>query len=262
MEAILRRAGFWRRAGAAILDTLVVLLPLQLLVAVAFLVTNGAVQGGFGVALTTCAPVALTAEQTRALQPPAPANANAAVRCDTGFLGLTMARTLSVLHVESKQTPNGGQIQTTVGTGYSLNAAGEVVAATDMGLPALGLLAFAIVAQWALRGRTLGGWLLRLRVAARRAPEAAGLGWGRAAARFLLAVLTQVGLALPGFAVVLYLLNRGPEVLLASFWGWPAALLIGGMLAQIVVVLWMILDIIRRRDPLYDRWAGTMVLVD
>jgi hypothetical protein len=54
VERAWRRAGFWRRVLAFVIDMAVVLIPLQVVVAVLFAQTNGAVQGSYGLVFNSC----------------------------------------------------------------------------------------------------------------------------------------------------------------------------------------------------------------
>ncbi|MDR7221558.1 RDD family protein [Aminobacter aminovorans] len=105
VEGAARRAGFWRRVGALMIDSIIILLPLQILVAILFAQTNGAVQGNFGITLTICAPVEHLPE---GLQPPPPADANSATECRSSLFGFETSRTLSVgTFVEQGNTTTG-----------------------------------------------------------------------------------------------------------------------------------------------------------
>ena len=110
----LARAGFWRRLLATVIDTIVVMLPFQMLAAILFTATAGGIQmnGGF---YSFCAPINTIPQ---ALEPPPPRDSNVAQVCRTSFFGATTGATLTV-----GRTTREGNTATTVTQGYLLNQA-------------------------------------------------------------------------------------------------------------------------------------------
>ena len=147
------RAGFWRRVGALLIDFIIVLLPLQILVAILFAQTNGAVQGNVGFFTRICAPVSSIPE---GLQPPPPANANSVNECRSGFFGFETSRTLSIGTVVQKNNVRSGHYMT-----YALDAAGKPTTPFNMNwLAMLALLTYLICDGMSARrnGRKTRPW--------------------------------------------------------------------------------------------------------
>jgi hypothetical protein len=266
-DADVRRAGFWRRAAAVVIDLLLVLLPLQALVMVAFLLTDGRIQGGFGALYTVCGPYDVTPEALAKLQPAPPEDANSVVLCRSGLFGHDTAATL----VASKRTATTEGSRTTesvVSVSYPMNARGEFVDAVHVDILAYAALAFVVVWQWATRGRTIGGRLARVRIirtenggAPTAAADGGAIGWGPALKRLVLWVLMSWAFALPA----LVLMTAFYWLAAQSGQMWPVlvglGLALAGLLAQIVLSLVILIDIVKRRDPLYDRWAKTAAII-
>jgi hypothetical protein len=265
----MRRAGFWRRLGVVVLDGLLVLLPLQGLVALAFALTDGAIQGRFGVTTTVCAPDPAASPAFLAGLRPAPPDApDAVVYCQTRFVGFPTAAALVVTKHGHASTVAGFVLETHVSTAYATNADRRMVEATDLDIPAYLAVALAVVWQWAARGRTLGGRLLRLRVirtvsGGAPVPDGArgGIGWGRACKRLALSVAATCCVAAPAVAVALglvFFVGDGDRTELL----WVAlGVAVLGLLAQGVVSVIIVVDIVTRRDPIYDRRAKTAAVV-
>lgn len=265
----MRRAGYWRRAGAVVLDCLIVLLPLQALLALAFALTDGAVQGRFGVTFTLCEPYGdVPPTHLAALRPAPPEAPDVISYCQTRLAGYPMAAALVVSKNTRTTAENGAVVASTVSTMYPMSADRRFVDATDLDIPAYLALALAIVWQWAARGRTLGGRLLRVRLIRTvtggppvPGEERGAIGWGPAFKRLALSVLAIYCIALPAFAIglglVFFVGDSGRTGLLWLALGIAAL----GLLAQIVVSVMILIDIVKRRDPIYDRWAKTAAVI-
>lgn len=238
------RAGFWRRFGAFLLDMAIVLVPLQLVVVVLFALTGGAVQGSFGVAGTLCRQVTTLPE---GLVPPPPEGANNAVACRLSFFGLPTA---NLLHVSAITT--NGALTTTVTQTYTLDANGRLNAAVSLDFVAWIALVLYIVALEAWRGATLGKSVTRIRTVRLDQPERAGIGVKTAVMR---EVVKDVPLIVNVVALLWLTANvpNPPDRLYH-----PLFLICIGFMAAWMI--WIVIDIARKRDPIYDRLAGSAVL--
>jgi hypothetical protein len=102
------RAGVWRRMLALSIDSLIVSVLFQLIVAVLFVATSGRIQMYGDVAYTSCSKLETMPE---GLAPPPLAGANFARECNVYFLGAQTARILQVGHAtnEGKATEAASQ---------------------------------------------------------------------------------------------------------------------------------------------------------
>lgn len=267
-EESVRRAGFWRRFAATVLDTLIVLVPLQCLVVAGFALTDGVVQGGMVSTLTVCEPYNVPPALLAKLRPAPPEGSDSARHCSGSLFGFPTFAQLVVGKASRETTESGAIIEREQWVSYPMNARGQFIDAYRMDIPADIAFVVAILWQWAARGRTLGGRLLRLRIAW-RAPDGSvvgpdlgeGIGWWAAIKRLLFSWLV-------GFAFVPGLLLVFGLYFLLSTLGQPglakialfALIPIG--IGQLVFLLMILTDIVQRRDPIYDRWAGTAAVVE
>jgi uncharacterized RDD family membrane protein YckC len=90
------RAGFYRRCGAALIDAVAVSAAFQLVAAVLFAATLGAMQTTSGFHIKHCERKVAIADLPKGLAPAPPADADAAVICRISFFGLETARQLTV----------------------------------------------------------------------------------------------------------------------------------------------------------------------
>lgn len=244
------RVGFWRRLLALLIDMAVVLVPLQVLVAVLFAQTNGAVQGTYGIAYNACIEVTISPEGLQQLQPAPPADANAATVCSTYFFGFETARTLTV-----SKTTQSGNLTTSVYQVYSLGADGfprDDVFQTDW----LALLLFlAYLATLECRtGATVGKGIVNIRVFDAAAPDSVGIPPRKAILRQLAMLLGSVPMLLIVIAAAFSMSEEG----LASPNVFVAALFIAGVIG-FAWVAWIVISVSKKRDPIYDRLVGTAV---
>jgi uncharacterized RDD family membrane protein YckC len=245
------RAGFWRRLSAFIIDTIIVSLPIQILVVVLFALTNGAVQTTSGISFGNCLKTLQITELPQGLDPPPPANSNQAVICSTSFFGLESARRLTVSRVTKE-----GIVTKTFSRTYALDAQGKPRNAVSLdSVAVLALFIYLITMEYRF-GATLGKCLLGIRVADADGPERLGIPLRKAGIRNLL----MWAWAVPLFAVLLVFLivSHGDWELLMedSFFVWF-------WLAGIPVFawhLWVLVQIVCKLDPIYDKIAGTAVL--
>jgi hypothetical protein len=257
----LPRAGFWRRTAAVLLDCLIILVPLQVLVVLGFALMNGAVQGEFGFAIRSCIVSAATPELVARLQD-APAGTSVVTYCRTSLLGFDTAGALIATANVQDRTGSGSVMTTSVSKRYPVNGRLQFVSAVDLDIPAYLVLAVGVAWQWASRGRTLAGRIVRLRLIRRDADviTEGGIGWRAAAKRFVCIALTSM-IILPAGLIAAGLLWGMSSYGLMRF-DWLAWSILGlGAVAQVIVSILVLIDIVCRRDPIYDRWAKTAAVV-
>jgi len=245
----LPRAGYWRRSLATLIDMIVVMFPFQVLAAFLFALTAGMVQMDSGF-FTLCAG-AKTIPQ--ALSPPPPRDSNFARVCRVSFFGATTGASLTVGRVTKA-----GATTTTVSQTYMLDDKGTPINGTSIdGIVALALLAYLVVMIWKT-GRTLGARVVKVRVVDAANPRAPHVPLGKTIIRYLAMMIGAV----PALALLLYQYattgGTADVVFTDQFFQWfPYA---AGFGALWVIVL--ILQIAAKKDPVYDRLAGTAVLKD
>jgi hypothetical protein len=245
----LPRAGFWRRWLATVIDTIVVMLPFQILAAVLFSVTAGMVQMDSGF-YTFCSP----AENVpQSLNPSPPHDSNFAHVCRVSFFGATTGVVLTVGRITRE-----GSATTTVSQGYMLDKDGTPVHGTSIDwIVELVLLVYLVWMIWQT-GRTLGARVVRLKVVDATEPSALGVPVQKAITRYLAMAIGFV----PAFAILIYQYvttsGSADTMFTGNFFRWF-------IYAGVVGLLWLlvlIFQIARKTDPFYDRWAGTMVIRD
>jgi uncharacterized RDD family membrane protein YckC len=270
MPVILPRAGYWRRAIALTLDALIVGVVATFAVAIPvgllFTLDNGSIQFGSttlnpesaesastgwrfdfgfpGIILTNCDKITLD-HLPHGLEPPPPAKPTAAFECRSSAFGLFVsARTLTVVALTHE---NDRPISDT--SSYQLGADGNPRSAWVLdNLNYVLLLVYLAAFQWR-NGATLGMDALHIRVADSLAPDRTDLPLRRAVIR----VAAQFAGVLVGFV---FLVDSNSDFAAAGAPWLPGAV-------SIVVVayyVWIFVDIIRKRDPIYDRIAGTAVV--
>jgi uncharacterized RDD family membrane protein YckC len=264
IEGLEARAGFWRRYVAFLIDVFIVQLLAAILVGipvgVLFAASNGAIQFGptertlggvsifeagwelkfAGINLIHCANVDL-AQLPEGLDPAPPAQATFAVDCRNFAFGfLETARGLTVGRISKE-----GTTTSTSARSYALGADGKPRKAVSLDwLPPL-LFFIYLVALQCRFGATLGMRPLHTRVVDLEAPGRGGIPLRKAVIRNLLL-----------WAGVVAFYENWEEMFSDSFlpWLFAADLLIAAY------VLWVLVDVVRKRDPIYDRIAGTAVL--
>jgi uncharacterized RDD family membrane protein YckC len=242
------RAGFWRRFLALLIDMAVVLVPLQVLVAILFAQTNGTVQGSYGITYTRCAEAVIP--EGLVLQPPPPAGADSAMVCSVYFLGFETARTLTV-----SKTTQDGNVTTSVFQAYSLSADGfprDDVFQTDW-LAVLLLLAYLVTLE-CRTGITVGKRILGIRVFDTDDLDRIGLPLRKA-------ILRQLAMWL-GSAPMLLVAIAGALSSSEAGFANPGLFLTGiGVtgIAGFAWLIWILVSVSNKRDPIYDRLVGTSV---
>lgn len=152
-----KRSDFWRRVGALLIDSIIVLLPLQILVMVLYAQTNGAVQGTFGFTTTICYSVSALPEGIK-LDPPPPADYDSITDCHTGLLGFDMSRELVI----SKSTEQ-GSVTTTVSQTYTLGPDSVPRTAWSMDIPAIIIFLAYLIFMEFKSGSTFGKRAVKIR---------------------------------------------------------------------------------------------------
>ena len=246
-EFILRRTFSW--SGA---DMLVVSLPLQIIVIVLFAQTNGAIQGSFGIMGRTCAPIA---QLPVSLDPSPPEGFNSIVECRISFLGFNMARTLTVSKVTQQ-----GSVTTSVFESYSLGVDGRPMDAFSTDWIAI-LVFFAYLISMEYRsGATVGKRLVGIRTVDTSFPSRLGVPLRKAVLRPL---AMQLGIVpIPGGLIVAFLLAQFRGIDPAEILSSRVYLSFLAIAAAIYFawIVWIIVSVSRKRDPIYDRLAHTAVL--
>jgi hypothetical protein len=242
----LPRAGFWRRFAGNIIDTIVVFIPFPIIGAVLFAVTAGTVQLDSGI--SSC-------EQGTAipqgLNPPPPHDSNYMQVCRFSLLGATTGAVLTVARVTRNQNST-----TTVSEGYMLDKDGNPVNGKSIDwIFQLALVAYLIGMFWKT-GRTVGCRAMRMKLIDTRNLAAVGVPLGKAIGRYVAMFLGAV----PALALLLYgfvtVGHNADALFTPQFFQWfMYAALIGGIWAIVLIV-----QVARKRDPYYDRMAGTAVV--
>jgi uncharacterized RDD family membrane protein YckC len=246
--ADLPRAGYWRRWLATLIDSIVVTLPFQVLAAILFAATAGMVQMDSGF-YRNCA--AATIPQS--LDPPPPHDSNFATVCHTSFFGAPTDAFLTV-----GRTTQEGSTTITVSQGYRLDKEGKPIHGISIDwIAGLAFLAY-LIGMVRSTGQTLGAEILNVRMVDVAAPDLPGVPIHRAIIRYLAMAIGFV----PAVAVLLYqyAVTDGSADAMAtgSFFQW---LIFAFGLALLWIVV-LIYQIAAKKDPFYDRIAGTAVLRD
>jgi hypothetical protein len=245
----LPRVGFWRRWLATLIDMVIVLAPLQIVAAALFAATAGMVQMGNGF-YRACAPAK---NIPQSLTPAPPRDSNFAHVCRVSFFGATTGAVLTVGR-STKQ----GSITTTVSQGYMLDKAGSPITGFSIDwIAALALLVY-LVAMVTNTGKTIGDRILQIRVVDIAEPSVSVVPIRKVLMRYL---AMTIGYA-PMFAVLIHqYATRGGDVeAMASgnFFGWFTY---AGAFAFLWIAL-LLIQIVMKRDPVYDKLAGTAVVRD
>ena len=238
--------GFWRRLAAFIVDGFVVLVPLQLATVVLFSLTDAKVQGSL-LGTQQCEQVT---HLPQGLDPPPFAGANWAAICKSSFFGFQTAHVLTVATV----TQNGSTTKT-ISRSYTLDGEGRPNSAFVADWLAIVLLFAYVIPFETLRGATFGKSLVRIRTVVKKTPERIGLP--------LKTTLGREGAKLLGFIPglmfpLMFLAGYGPDNPQWDEVFWPLSLCV--LAVSFAWAAWIIADVVRKRDPIYDRLAGTAVL--
>jgi uncharacterized RDD family membrane protein YckC len=247
------RAGFWRRAFASLLDVITIYVPFQLIISVLFVATAGHIQ--------MSSPVAFYGEcsepQTMpdGLMPPPPAGSNFIRDCNIYFLGAQTARILQVgrLNIE-------GTSAQSVSRSYMLDRDGHLINGVSVDWIAILALIAYLVAMETRTGVTLGSRAMRIRVIDSATPVGPGVPLRKIVLRYLAMLIGILPILVLILAVPLIYgsdLEQLAKFLASSFFLW---VFIGGYIVGTGWAILLIVQVANKRDPLYDRIAGTAVL--
>lgn len=244
----LRRAGFWRRFLATLIDMIVVIVPFQIVAAILFTMSAGNVQMNSGL-FSSCTPAVAI---PKALDPRPPHDSNFATICHVSFFGATTGSTLIV-----GRTTREGVTTTSVRQGYMLDGDGKPINGTSIDWIVQLAFVFYLLGMVWKTGRTLGARALQVRIVNAAQPGVPGVPLGQTIARYLAMVIGIV----PMFAVLLYqraIVGGSADAMFTEgFFHWFVA-------AGVIALLWwlvLLVQIARKRDPVYDRLAGTAALL-
>jgi uncharacterized RDD family membrane protein YckC len=238
-----QRAGFWRRFLAYMIDGLIVGIPFEVLAVLLYLVSGGVLQSNSF--YTSCVTTKVLPDN---LDPPAPLDANQLLDCRSSFFGLETGREFRALHVTTQTSGDSKRVFWT-GRKYPLGPDSRPVNAASLDwIPFVALGAYLIVLQRRF-GATLGMRALGIRSLDKREPRRVGLTWRGAIIRNLAPWLGLVPMF--GVLALVILLGPGDFVWLAL----PLAAALG-----LLWDIWNLVQVIRKRDPPYDRLAGTAVV--
>jgi len=244
------RAGFLRRLSAVLIDFFVISVPFQLIVAILFMATSGRIQQFGGVTYASCA-VLQNIPDGIVLAPPPPAGSNFARECSVYFFGAQTGRSLQVGRV----TRHGASIQT-ISRSYMLDRDGQPVDGMTVDWVVMAVFIVYLFAFETRTGASLGDRATRIVVVDALHPADASIPLRKIIVRYLVMLIGLV----PMFVVTLIFLGPfGPDIdalgdsaYFTWLWATGAFAIAWGLYLSIVII--------RKRDPLYDKIAGTAVV--
>jgi uncharacterized RDD family membrane protein YckC len=247
------RAGFWRRLGAFLCDAALVLIPLQIVVAILFALTNGAIQGNFGFQTTLCSSLDKVPD---GLQPALPEGFNSIQDCRLSLFGLVTGRKLVVAKVTET-----GNSRTAIFRNYSLDANGSPKeGAFDVTWVAiLTLLAYMVCMEWR-SGETLGKRATGIRVVDVRNPAGTGIPFGRALVRQVATYAGLLPLVALEIGTVIFVSDVARLEALMTSQSYILLLVVAGLFG-LAWMIWILVSLARKHDPIYDRLAKTAVVI-
>jgi uncharacterized RDD family membrane protein YckC len=247
------RAGFWRRILALLIDMAIILIPLQIVVAILYAQTNGAIQGEFGIKTTICSPLEKLPD---GLLPTPPDGFNSIADCRTSILGFDTGRILVVAKTTVKGTATASIFQT-----YTLGADGKPrTDVFDVSWIALLLLLAYIVYMEYLSGATFGKRTLGIRVISVGYPDRVGIPFGKAILRQLAMWIGTVPILIVQVALFAFVREASElEAIVAAPYYFPLVIVAG--LIALAWIIWIFVSLARKHDPIYDRLAGTAVMM-
>lgn len=241
------RAGFWRRWLALMIDFVIVSLPFQIIGAILFVATSGWIQQPSGFAYTICETFHAVPD---GLVPPPPAGADVARECSVYFFGAETARRMEVGQVTTQ-----GKLTTIVTQNYLLDRDSHPINGVSIGGIELLALIVYLLAMETRTGATLGNLTMRIRVIDTAAPDHFGVPLRKIVFRYLIIL---IGFVPPILVLGLaYRLLNGGGFFGADASGISIWFLIAACLGWII---FLSVQVARKRDPLYDRIAGTAVV--
>lgn len=249
MKADRVRAGFWRRTFSLFLDAILVFIPFQIIAAILFALTAGLVQFSAG-GITTSVCYKATGVPGD-LRPPPPANPNAARVCKTSFFGAETARHLTVANVTKT-----GNTTYTISQSYYLDTSDKQVNAWSLNwLAYLALLAYLIALKLRKSG-TLGDRATKISVVDDSLKTSLPPPVKQMAMRY--AAIVGPFLVTAGIILTLAKVVGGSAEDMAKYHYLAVAFAI--MAPALVYYLICLVQIVRKTDPYWDRWAMTAVI--
>jgi hypothetical protein len=239
------RAGFWRRCFSFLIDLIVILVPFQLIVAYLFVATSGHIQL---VNFAWCSELLETVPDGLVPQPPA--GFNLVRDCNENFFGVQTGRYLIVgRYTEERKITDNITFKDDVSQIYTLDRDGHPVDGLSIGwwIMMLALIAY-LVAMETRTGTTLGSRAMRIRVIEATTPTGPNIPLCKIVSRYLVLLIG----VLP-FLADIYFGSVINELAGSSFTSVAVAVLFGW-------IIFLSVQMARKRDPLYDKIAGTAVV--
>ena len=187
----------------------------------------------------------------KSLSPPPPHDSNFARVCRISLFGATTGITLTVGRVTRE-----GSTTKTVTQGYMLDQAGNPI--DGFSLDWVVICAFLAYLVWMIwkTGRSVGARILRIKIVDTANTESSQVPILKVVTRHLAMIIGFV----PALALLLYQRaasdGSADAMFTDRFFQW---FIYAGLVALIWVVL-LIVQVARKRDPVYDRLAGTAVV--
>jgi uncharacterized RDD family membrane protein YckC len=247
-EIIEPRAGFWRRFLAFVIDVIIVSLPFQVIGAILFVATSGWIQQSGGVTYTICAFIKTAPD---GLAPPPPAGSNFARQCSVYFFGAETARRLQVGRVTKE-----GTTTKTVWRGYMLARNGHPIDGVSINWIVMVVFIAYLLVMERRTGATLGNLTMRIRVIEAAEPDYLGVPLRKIIFRYLVMLIGFVPLIT---VALVYGVRYGENLEAVADSDVFAWLQIAGI-AGVGWGIFLTVPVVRKRDPLYDRIAGTAVV--
>ena len=248
MKAERLRAGFWRRTFSFFLDYMIVFVPFQIAAVILFALTAGTVQFASGITTTICYKATSIPPD---LKPPPPANPNAAEVCKASLFGAETARRLTVLHITKD-----GNTTYKISQSYSLDRNDKAIDAWSLDWPAyLVLFAYLFWAKLRKPG-TLGDRATKISVV----DDSLKTSLPPPAKQMAIRYAALLGPFLVTTAIILTLakLFGSSAEDMAKYHYLAVAVVI--MAPALVYYLICTVQIVRKTDPFWDRWAMTAVM--
>lgn len=240
------RGGFWRRFFAALIDYLVVVIPLLVLVAVLFQLANGGVKGHFWLNWRLCSSATVHGN-------PSLERYNWQM-CKTSLFGFPVADWA----VGTPKDTQNGEAET---VSIDLDSKGNFrPAALDLGFLELPILAIYLFAMEMISGQSVGKRALSLVVHDEYDWHRAGLPPSKAVRRQVIKFLGTVPFMLTGawFAFQAWWSVPGP---VPNYSQVEFVLAVVAFALVLIWPVWIGLSIISGNEPIHDRVVGTTVRI-
>jgi len=266
----MRRAGFWRRAVCEFIDVTCVIVMLQIAGVLAYGLTGGVIQSRAGVAMKlSCSDAKIpdvvleetyyTVGATAGISPQAPGR----LLCELSAFGLPQARWITVTQLSDERFH---KIYVSKGRATPMTSRDQAIDAQGRNAPYylnLGHLLIPLFWLWRILvegkgNRTPGRRIMRIRLMTQ---DESAPTYGRIAERYAYqagpSVLMGLIMVLSFLAMSSYL-RQNQASSISDFI--PAMIVLS--LPVLATSIWVLFDVIKRRDTYYDRAAGTCVIAD